>query len=347
MSRAPMKDALTRASDGIASTRSAVPCVRAGRESLTKPIDFRWKSTTRTHGAALIIAMLLAALAAAVIATLASSQSQWLRTVELRRDQVQAQALVLAGLAWARQVLQDDTAAGPYDHLGETWAIPLPPTPLENGWIEGRIVDAQGLVNLNNLAGDGAIARAEQRRLAKLFAQAQLPAGSIDALADWIDADEAGRDGGSESAPYASLRPARMPPNAPLLRSAEAALVRGIDAAQFADLSPYVTALPATTPLNVNTAPREVLQATVNGLDDDSLTALLADRARKMFTTPAEFRARLPSGASLDDLGAIGVSSDYFLVTVKARQRETLAQGRALLKRDGQSPPRVVWQTIE
>ena len=50
---------------------------------------------------------------------------------------------------------------------------------------------------------------------------------------------------------------------------------------------------------------------------------------------------------AVDDLGAIGVRSDYFLVTVKARQRETLAQGRALLKRDGQSPPRVVWQTIE
>lgn len=342
-----MNNALASAGDDVGSTRSAVWCMRAGRESLAKPVDFRWKGTRRMRGAALIIAMLLAALAAAVIATLASSQSQWLRTVELRRDQVQAQALVLAGLAWARQVLQDDTAAGPYDHLGETWAIPLPPTPLENGWIEGRIVDAQGLVNLNNLAGDGAIARAEQRRLATLFAQAQLPAAAIDALADWIDVDDAGRDGGSEAAPYASLRPARMPANAPLLRSAEATLVRGIDAALFSGLAPYVTALPATTPLNVNTAPREVLQATVNGLDDDSLTALLADRTRKMFTTPAEFRARLPSGASLDDLGAIGVRSDYFLVTVKARQRETLAQGRALLKRDGQSPPRVVWQTIE
>ena len=300
-----------------------------------------------TCGAALIIAMLLAALAAAVIATLASSQSQWMRTVELRRDQVQAQALVLAGLAWARQVLQDDTAAGPYDHLGETWAIPLPPTPLENGSIEGRIVDAQGLVNLNNLAGDGAAARAEHRRLATLFAQAQLPVAAIDALADWIDDDDIARDGGSERTPYAELRPSRTPPNAPLLRATEAALVRGIDPARLAELAPYITALPATTVLNVNTAPREILQATVNGLDDASLTALLADRARKMFTTPAEFRSRLPAGASIDDLGTIGVRSDYFIVTVSARQRETLAQGRALLKRDGQSPPRVVWQTVE
>ena len=299
------------------------------------------------RGAALIIAMLLAALAAAVIATLASGQSQWLRTVELRRDQVQAQALVLAGLAWARQVLQDDTAAGPYDHLGETWAIPLPPTPLENGSVEGRIVDAQGLVNLNNLAGDGAIARAEHRRLAKLFTHAQLPVGAIDALADWIDADDAARDGSSERAAYAELSPSRLPPNAPLLRPSEASLVRGIDSARFADVAAFVTALPSTTTLNVNTAPRELLQASVNGLDDASMATLLTDRARKMFTTPAEFRARLPAGASVDDLATIGVRSDYFLVTVKARQRETLAQGRALIRRDASSPPRVVWQTIE
>ena len=299
------------------------------------------------RGVALITAMLVAALAAAVIATLASGQSQWMRTVELRRDQVQAQALVLAGLTWARQVLQEDASAGPYDHLGETWSIPLPPIPLENGAIEGRVIDAQGLVNLNNLAGDGAISRTEHRRLARLFAQAQLPLTAIDALADWVDSDDEGRDGGSERAGYAEMRPARLPPNAPLLRSSEAALVKGIDAARFAVLAPYVTALPATTTLNVNTAPREVLNAAVNGLDDASLTALLADRTRKMFTTAAEFRARLPAGASIDDLGAIGVGSDYFLVTVKARQRETIAQGRALLKREGTSMPRVVWQTIE
>ncbi len=119
--------------------------------------------------------MLVAALAAAVIATLAASQSQWLRSVELRRDQVQAQALVLAGLAWARQIIREDARAGPYDHLGEPWSLPLPPTPLENGSIEGRIIDAQGLLNLNNLAIEGAIARVEQQRLARLFAQAGLP----------------------------------------------------------------------------------------------------------------------------------------------------------------------------
>ena len=304
-------------------------------------------SARAQRGAALVTAMLVAALAAAVIATLAAGQSQWLRSVELRRDQVQAQALVLAGLAWARQVIREDARAGPYDHLGEPWALPLPPTPLDNGSIEGRIIDAQGLLNLNNLATDGAIARAEHRRLARLFAQTGLPASALDALADWIDADDIPRDGGGEAAAYAEVRPSRVPPNAPLLRTAEAALARGIDGTRLATLAPYVIALPSSSTLNVNTAPPEVLGAAVNGLEGDALAAFVADRARKLFTTAAEFRARLPAGASIDDLGTIGVRSDYFLVTVKARQGETVAQGRALLKRQNEDLPRVVWQTIE
>jgi hypothetical protein len=74
----------------------------------------------------------------------------------------------------------------------------------------------------------------------------------------------------------------------------------------------------------------------------------VADRARKPYTTVAEFRSRLPAGASVDDDSTIGVRSEYFLVTVRARQGETLAQGRALVRRgnDG-APPSLVWQTIE
>lgn len=298
-------------------------------------------------GAALITAMLVAALAAVVIATLAAGQSQWLRTVELRRDQVQAQALVLAGLAWSRQVMRDDARAGRFDHLAEPWAVPLPPIPLGNGSIEGRIIDAQGLLNFNNLAVDGAVARAERQRLARLFASAGVPATALDALADWIDADDLPREGGGEAAAYSESRPGRVPPNALLLRAAEASLVRGLDAARLATLMPFVTALPTTTSLNVNTAPPEVLAATVNGLDGEALAAFVAERARKPFSTAADFRTRLPSGASVEELATLGVRSDYFLVTVKARQGETIAQGRALLRRHNEDLPGIVWQTIE
>lgn len=278
----------------------------------------------RARGAALVAAMLVAAIAAAVVATLASMQAQWLRTVELRRDSVQSQALVLAGLTWARQVIAIDARQNAIDHLGEPWAMPLPATPLENGSIAGTIVDAQGRLNLNNLANDGVAGRAERARLARVFAHAGIPVSAIDALQKFITAD-----------------------GAPLVRSAEATLVRGIDEARFSNVAELVTALPTSTPLNVNTAPADVLASAVNGLEGDALAALLADRARRPFASVAEFRSRLPAGASIDNDATFGVKSDYFLVTVVARQGETIAHGRALLRRGNDGVAAVVWQTIE
>ncbi len=83
--------------------------------------------------------MLLAALAAAIAATVFADQQRWSRTVVHRRDQVQAQALAMAGVQWARQILYDDARRSAIDHLGEPWALTLPPIPLENGEIRGAI----------------------------------------------------------------------------------------------------------------------------------------------------------------------------------------------------------------
>lgn len=301
----------------------------------------------RCRGAALIVAMLVAALAAAIVATLASGQSQWLRTVELRRDQVQAHALVQAGLHWARQVIYDDTRLGKIDHLGEPWALPLPPTPLENGSIEGFIVDAQGRPNLNTLAAEGVAGETERTRAARLLERAGADPNTIDAVADWVDPDNEVRPNGAEDLYYRGLQPPRIAANAPLVRTAELASVRGMTLRSVTALAPLVVALPSPTPLNVNTAPPEVLAAAVPGLEGDALTRFLTDRAQKPFTTIAEFRARLPAGTTVPDERTLAVASDFFIVSVIARQGETIAQGRALLQRQKDAWPQVVWQTVE
>src|SRR5262245_65113082 len=123
----------------------------------------------KSKGAALILAMLVAALAATVAVAVAADQQRWFADVGNRRDQVQAQSLALAGVQWARQILADDMRTGTLDYLGEIWSYPLPPTPIANGSIEGRIEDAQGRLNLNNVSMDGAVGAAERLRLAQLF----------------------------------------------------------------------------------------------------------------------------------------------------------------------------------
>jgi general secretion pathway protein K len=302
------------------------------------------------RGAALIIAMVIAALAATVAMSLAANQQQWFASMSNRRDQVQAQALALAGVQWARQILFEDVRTTPNDTLAEPWALPLPATPLESGSIEGRIVDAQGMLNINNLAPtDSSInADAERDRFARLFMRLGVPVASLDAIADWIDTDSVTRPSGAEDAWYAQQPNPMVAANAPIMRTAELALVRGLSPNAVTALSPYVIALPAATKVNVNTAPGPVLAAMLDGIDAAGLSALLASRAQKPFTDiPSDFHSRLPPGAVLINESGADVKSNYFLVTVLARQGETRAQARALLERGKGAWPTIVWQTVE
>ena len=105
--------------------------------------------------------------------------------------------------------------------------------------------------------------------------------------------------------------------------------------AALASVAPFLTALPAGTPVNVNTAPPEVLAAVFGNAGNDIAAAIVAARAQRPFTTIADFRARLPQGAVSPDDASLAVRSDYFLVSVEARQGTTIARARALLHRSG------------
>lgn len=299
------------------------------------------------RGAALILAMLVAALAATVAVALAAEQQRWFADVGNRRDQVQAQSLALAGVQWARQILQDDARAGTLDYLGEPWSYPLPSTPIANGTIEGRIEDAQGRLNLNNLGQEGAVGDVERMRLAQLFAGSGIPVSLTDAIADWIDEDSQRRPNGAEDADYTQGTTPSLAANAPLVRAAELALVRGANAKTWAALAPLVTALPAGTVLNINTASPEVVAAAIPALAGEKLASFIAERARKPFTTIAELRERLPRDVPLPPGATFGFASSYFLVSVRSQQGDAVAQARALLQRDGSKWPVVVWQTLE
>jgi general secretion pathway protein K len=301
---------------------------------------------SRMRGAAIVLAMLIAALAAAIAATVFADQQRWLRTVEHRRDQVQAQALAMAGLLWTAQIVDDDARRSEIDHLGEPWALTLPPIPLEDGEIRGAIVDAQGLLNVNALGATDAAAEQGRARLGRMIAQRGLPPALLAAMADWIDADGAAEESGGEDAFYLAQSVPRLAANAPVLRIAELGAVKGVTPRMLAAVVPYLSALPGGTPVNVNTAPREVLAAIIGNADRETLEALLADRVRKPFTTIAEFRSRLPEGVVLaSDLG-LSVKTSYFYVTIEARQGTARSRARALLRRGG-SKPAIVWQVVE
>lgn len=271
---------------------------------------------TRQKGVAVVLAMGVVALAAIAAAAMLASQSTWARHTQLNAEHVQAQALVQAGVDWARALLYDDRRLSGVDHLGEPWAMRLPPVPVDNGELAGQIDDQHSMFNLNNVfsgARQNPVQVLQWRRLLQIL-------GLPDALADAYLA--AGR---------------------PLVDAAELALIPGFDAAVRARLRPFVTALPRFTAINVNTASPEVLAAVIDGLGLDAARDLAEQRARAYFRNRAEFLARLPAGATAGG-NDVATSSEFFHAGIRVTIGAAQARGGALLERTTSGWPVVVWR---
>lgn len=299
---------------------------------------------TRQQGVAIVLAISVVALAALVAAAILVSQSTWARQQELTAEHVQARAVLQAGADWARAVLSDDRRVSNVDHLGEPWALRLPPMPVENGELVGQIEDQQGAFNVNNLVSNGKVNVAQLDHFRRLLATLGLPDALAYTLVDWIDDDsEPQPQGGAEDTYYLALDPPYLSANRPLIDVAELALVSGFDVNVRARLHPYVTALPGFTAVNVNTASPEVLAAVVDGLDLGVAQALVAQRDRAYYRDRDDFSKRLPRGAAAaaED---ISVSSGYFMATLRVTIGGAQASGKALLARPGTGWPVVLWR---
>ncbi len=284
------------------------------------------------------------ALAAVAATAIMVSQSIWSRQNQLSNEYVQAQVMVQAGVDWVRAVLSDDRRMGNVDHLGEPWAQQMPVMPIENGQLAGQILDQQGMFNLNNLIQEGKTSPPQFASFKRLLALLGLPAGLADSLADWIDIDNTPQSQhGAEDEHYLSLSPPYVAANHPLTDVAELAQVRGFDGVTLARLRPFVTALPGSTVVNVNTAPPEVLAAVIEGLGIDNARTLAAQRERAYFRDRADFLSRLPHGAVVE-ADDIGVSSDYFTAALRVSIGEAQAQGTVLLARTDDGWPAIVWR---
>ena len=304
----------------------------------------RAAARARQRGVAVVMAMGVVALAAIAAAAMLASQSTWSRHAELSAEHVQAQELVHAGVDWARAVLSDDRRLSAVDHLGEPWALRLPPVPVDNGELTGQIDDQQGAFNLNNLVRNGMLSAPHFAQFQRLLRILDLPDSLAGALADWLDADNEPQPlGGAEDGYYQQLQPPGLAANRPLTDVAELALVRGFDDGVRARLRPFVTALPRSTALNVNTASPEVLAAVVRELDLDAARALVAQRERAYFRNPTEFLARLPPGAAVEG-SDITTLSQYFLASARVTIGGAQARGTALLAREPTGWPAVVWR---
>jgi general secretion pathway protein K len=294
------------------------------------------------RGAALLAAMLTVTLVASFAA--AAAWQQW-RAVEIEaaeRARAQASWILVGALDWSRLILREDARSGGADYLAEPWAVPLQESrlssflaadknnvalsPDEEGvelFLSGQIVDMQSRLNVLNLVDNGKISESALRSFSKLFELLNLDQIELTRVAENLRfASDTNPD--NLSSKQASLRPQRI----------EQLIWLGLSQTSLDQLKPFITILPARTPVNVNTAPAEVLYASVPSLEMDGARQLESSRARQHFRNLNEPGLLLPAIANEFTAGQHSVATRYFEVRGRLRLDQTVVQERSLVQRD-------------
>ena len=308
----------------------------------------------------------------------ASAQLRWIETavldwaaVVLRSDKNSSGQVYHLQETWALQVAEtrlDETVTAGARIAGST----------RSALIAGQVFDAQGRLNLSNLVHEGKPVDAQAAAFRRLLAFLALPPELESAVtrrllesypapvAAAADQGAAGTGGaaGSAVAPASpglplSAAPAQsamapIPLLAPPLKMSELLRLPGFDERVVAALMPFAVLLPkhipsggtrhstASTRVNVNTAPAEVIAALADDLTLDAARGFVLARERVVSTTLEQAGSRFNPPASLSaELYSVG--SSFFLVAGVVRFERVEASTEALFFR---GPARVdlVWR---
>jgi len=273
---------------------------------------------------------------------------QW-RSIEVetaQRTRVQAAWILVGALDWARLILREDARGGGADHLAEPWAVPLAPARLstflaaergealvaddssadQEAFLSGAIEDLQARLNITNLIDGSQLHAPRLAAWRGLFKLLKLPEGELQAMTDALLRAAAT----SKGAARAESRPL-MP------KSLAELSWLGLSERTLAQLQPYVTLLPERTPVNLNTAPAEVLHASVPGLDLAQAEQLVQARAARPIDTLMD-ASRLVNNPEVQfDSTDHAVATRFFSVTGQLRLGQATVQEQSVLQRDGLS----------
>ncbi|RYY68873.1 MAG: general secretion pathway protein GspK, partial [Comamonadaceae bacterium] len=191
-------------------------------------------------------------------------------------------------------------------------------------FMSGQINDLQARLNVLNLVDNGKVSEPAMRSFAKLFTLLGLPPEQLGTLAENLRfASDNTAD--NRSSPFAPLLPQRV----------EQLVWLGLSPQAVAQLQPYVTLLPARTPVNLNTAPAEVIFASVPSLEMADAQRLVTARDGTHFRTVADAGKLVPDIAGQFVDGQHAISTRFFEVRGRLRLDEAIIEERSVLQRDG------------
>ena len=319
----------------------------------------RQRRPARERGVAVITALLLTTLAISIVASLFWQQQVQVRSMENQRLHLQTKWILRGALDWATLVLfQDGIDHRDYTSLDQVWATPLAETRLDqyverqrvegetfDASLSGNITDACSRYNLRNLGMSRGLPDPQQLEIFKrLLNNLQLDQGLALRIANFVAAGlpatmEEGNDPTRQAAPVIGA-PVKV------LQVEDLLSVRGVTPAIVERLRPFVTVLPEKTPVNVNTAPAEVLAAVVPDMSVSEANTLIVRRKQAAWRGLNYFETQIGDNRKPAEATA-SVKSDWFFVDSRIRLDRAALDAQALIHRSptlvAGGGPKVVW----
>lgn len=272
----------------------------------------------RERGVALIMAVLVVALAVVLVAALLDrGEATRARTRNVLRAE-QGWQLMLGLEDWAASALrQDREESGDVDSREDLWAQPLPPIDLPQARINGRLRELGGCFNLNALHVGGQDNPRAVDRFERLLRVLKLDPDIAAQARDWIDDNGQPNAGGAEDMALQLRRPPYRAANRAFAHVSELRLLPAVDADVYVTLLPHVCALPANTPMNLNTASAELWMSLSDEIGVRHAQRLARDGRAHYVSIEAvkeEFGKLGLTPLPLATDALLGVNSSYFVV---------------------------------
>lgn len=284
------------------------------------------------RGAALLTVLLLVA----VIAVIAASALERLRlatrlganAIGIEQARGFAQAAEVLATSRITTLLQQNP--GRVSLAGGWSNAPIPlPLPGGGGTAVARVTDGGNCFNLNGLVtavapgvySSNPLARLQFARLQRLLGIPSQVADQVaGGAADWIDSDSDQQPGGAEDSTYIGQQPSYRTAGTLMADPSELRAVNGVTPDVFAQLRPWICALPVAgaVPINVNTLAPELAPLAAmlapESVGVEQVRGALLRRPPAGYANAGAFWSQVGGG----DVAGVGVTSTWFRLRVDA-----------------------------
>jgi len=286
-----------------------------------------------TRGSALLTAMFVMTLVAiaATAMTLRLQIDIYKTELATKSDQyyLASQFVIFWGMTELKSTYKD------LNKLNKNGSVAVFPEELKYHYpgmeLSGAIYDLQGRFNLNNL-------RTKQgRKQFRILLQKLNPALEENRIQTitrsawyWQNSFQIGRGNDSFTQAFLKEKPPTLPAHMPFVSISELRVIPGMSAEIMNRISPYITALPTETTVNINTSPKPVLATLGAGLTSEQIDKIIEKRAQKPINKPEMLKSFFEKYNISKE--TLGIQSNFFLIAAHATNKERTFTNYSLIQ---------------